>query len=114
MVKNHGLKRVVVELELVLFVLQYLLVVVAFLAMDLDFLMQHELSKGFVEHYIRFSDDKGLREMLPFYLYYRAFVRGKVESFRINDQATPFAERMNALLRAQRYFFLAERYAKEM
>ena len=87
---------------------------VAFLAMDLDFLMQTELAKGFVEHYINFSGDTELKELLPFYLCYRAYVRGKVESFRIKDEATPFTERMNALLRAQRYFFLAERYAREM
>jgi len=86
---------------------------VAFLAMDLEFLMQKELADSFVEHYIGFSGDKELRELLPFYLCYRAYVRGKVESFRINDHDTPFAERMNALLRAQRYFFLAEGYARE-
>ncbi len=87
---------------------------VAFLAMDLQFLMQDRLSKEFVEHYIRFSGDREIEEILPFYLCYRAYVRGKVESFRINDPHTPFSERMNALLRAQRYFFLAEEYAKRM
>lgn len=86
---------------------------VAFLAMDLEFFMRKDLARSFVEHYIGFSGDNELQELLPFYLCYRAYVRGKVESFRINDQETPFAERMNALLRAQRYFFLAEAYVRE-
>ncbi len=87
---------------------------VAFLAMDLDFLMQHGLATRFVDAYIGFSGDEELRELLGFYLCYRAYVRGKVESFRINDEDIPFSEKMSALLRAQRYFFLAEEYARRM
>jgi aminoglycoside phosphotransferase family enzyme len=87
---------------------------IAFLAMDLEFLMQKPLATEFIEHYIELSGDNEIEEVLPFYLCYRAYVRGKVESFRINDQSTPFDERMNSLLRAQRYFFLAERYAREL
>ncbi len=49
--------------------------------------------------------------MLPFYRCYRAFVRGKVLSFRLLEPEFSEAEREAALLRAKNYFDLARRYA---
>jgi aminoglycoside phosphotransferase family enzyme len=87
---------------------------VAFLTMDLEFLMRNDLAQYFLEHYLSETGDQTLKEVLPFYQCYRAFVRGKVESFRIKDSAIPMREKHQALLRAHRYFFLAIKYSREM
>ncbi len=87
---------------------------VAFLIMDLEFLMRPDLARDFLEHYLRENPDPTLKEVLPFYQCYRAFVRGKVESFLLNDPAIPKEKKQEALLRAHRYFFLARKYAEEM
>ena len=54
-----------------------------FLAMDLDFQSRSDLANHFIEHYIVYSGDKQLTPLLPFYKCYRAYVRGKVISFKI-------------------------------
>jgi hypothetical protein len=59
---------------------------VAFLAMDLDFTGNKNLSKLFVDNYVEFSRDD-LDGLLDFYKLYRAFVRGKIACFR-NDFVT--------------------------
>ena len=51
-------------------------------------------------------------EVLDFYKCYRAYVRGKVESFRLDDPHIPEGEKKEALKRAQTYFSLAHRYAQ--
>ncbi len=87
---------------------------VAFLTMDLEFLSVPHLAQEFLEHYLKERPDTTLREILPFYQCYRAFVRGKVESFLLKDPAIPKRKKLEALLRAHRYFFLARRYAEVM
>ncbi len=83
----------------------------AFLAMDLDFHRLRELSKYFIEEYVKKSGDLGLYEVLNFYKCYRAYVRGKIGCFTYADERVPEAERMKALDAAQRYFDLAFSYA---
>jgi aminoglycoside phosphotransferase family enzyme len=51
-------------------------------------------------------------EVLDFYKCYRAYVRGKVESFRLDDPNIPEREKKEAFQRAQKYFNLARRYAQ--
>jgi aminoglycoside phosphotransferase family enzyme len=51
-------------------------------------------------------------EVLDFYKCYRAYVRGKVESFRLDDPHISEGEKKEALKRAQTYFSLAHRYAQ--
>jgi aminoglycoside phosphotransferase family enzyme len=83
----------------------------AFLAMDLDYHGREDLTEHLVQTYIQKSDDQDLMKVLDFYKCYRAYVRGKVESFRLDDPNIPEGEKRGALQRAKRYFNLAQRYA---
>jgi aminoglycoside phosphotransferase family enzyme/predicted kinase len=84
---------------------------VAFMAMDLEFLGKKTLSDHFVSEYIRFSGDHGLLKVLDFYKCYRAYVRGKVVGFLLNDRHLGKAEKAKAAQEAKKYFQLAETYA---
>ncbi len=83
---------------------------VAFLAMDLDHYGRADLSRSFVNAYISRSRDKELRELLNFYKCYRAYVRGKVESFKLDDPHISEEEKIRVLAIARKYFELAESY----
>lgn len=83
---------------------------VAFLAMDLENHGKRELADRFVEEYIAASGDNGIRKVLPLYLTNRAFIRGKVESFRLDDPGIPEKEKEAATARASRFFRLARGY----
>lgn len=61
---------------------------VAFLAMDLDFHNEKELSQYFISSYAGFSHDCNLSSIVPFYKIYRAYVRGKVHAFQSNDETS--------------------------
>jgi len=56
------------------------------------------------------SRDNGLKELLNFYKCYRAYVRGKVESFKLDDPYIPEEEKAKVLTATQGYFQLAESY----
>jgi aminoglycoside phosphotransferase family enzyme len=86
---------------------------IAFLAMDLDFHGQSELSKVLIDAYVRHSEDEGIHDMLNFYKIYRAYVRGKVISFQLDDVHITEEGKKKALDSAQRYFELAHSYVKE-
>jgi hypothetical protein len=83
---------------------------VAFLAMDLDFYGCPHLSQSFVQVYVERSGDGELLELLDFYKCYRAYVRGKVESFKLDDPHISAEEKSKVLSAAQRYFALAHSY----
>ncbi|HUL37526.1 MAG TPA: hypothetical protein VLW47_07560 [Thermodesulfobacteriota bacterium] len=85
---------------------------IAFLAMDLDYHSRQDLSEHLIRTFIGESGDQELVEVLGFYKCYRAYVRGKVESFRLDDPHIPGGEKKEALKRAQKYFDLAYRYAQ--
>lgn len=85
---------------------------IAFLAMDLDYHSREDLSEHLIQAYIGESGDYELMELLDFYKCYRAYVRGKVESFRLDDPNIPEEEKKEALKRARRYFDLAHRYSQ--
>jgi aminoglycoside phosphotransferase family enzyme len=87
---------------------------VAFLAMDLDFQQRSDLADYFIERYIRYSKDPQLTQLLPFYKCYRAYVRGKVISFRLDDQNIKSEEKACAINEAQAYFKLAVECAKNL
>lgn len=87
---------------------------VAFLAMDLEFRRRPDLSTFFVKNYLRYSGDEEAAELLPFYKCYRAYVRGKVVGFRLNDPNIGVKEKRVALKEAQAYFKLAVQYAKAL
>jgi len=83
---------------------------VAFLAMDLDHYGRTDLSHRFIGAYIDTSQDKELSQLLNFYKCYRAYVRGKVESFKLDDPHISAEEKERVLSVARSYFELAESY----
>jgi hypothetical protein len=87
---------------------------VAFLAMDLDFKERIDLSKFFVDRYIKYSGDQELMRLLPFYKCYRAYVRGKVVSFKLKDPSINSKEKRAAMKEAKAYFKLASTYTKAL
>ena len=86
---------------------------VAFLAMDLDQHRRGDLSGAFANAYVEASGDSGAGQLMDFYKCYRAFVRGKVEGFKLGDPLIPNATKAAARKLARRYFLLAEGYAVE-
>jgi aminoglycoside phosphotransferase family enzyme len=85
---------------------------IGFLAMDLDYQGREDLSEHLIRTYIEKSGDQDLSLLLDFYKCYRAYVRGKVESFRLDDLHIPEKEKKESLQRARKYFDLARRYAQ--
>ncbi len=83
---------------------------VAFLAMDLENHGRRDLAEAFVADYRVASGDDGVASVLPFYLLNRAFIRGKVESFRLSALEIPRAEQEAAADRARRFFRLSRGY----
>ena len=79
--------------------------------MELDGAGRADLARSFVDAYVAASGDNALRELLPFYACYRAYVRGKVLSFQLDEPETPPAQREMAHERATGLFALAARYA---
>jgi len=78
--------------------------------MDLDHYGRADLSRSFVNAYVARSQDKEILELLNFYKCYRAYVRGKVESFKFDDPHISEEEKTRALAVASSYFELAESY----
>jgi hypothetical protein len=87
---------------------------VAFLAMDLDYQQRPDLATHFIQRYIEYSKDHQLKQLLPFYKCYRAYVRGKVISFKLDDPNITKQEKETAIQQAQAYFKLATEYAKNL
>ena len=83
---------------------------IAFLSMDLDRYRRPDLSKDLVNNYVKLSHDEELLKLLKFYQCYRAYVRGKVESFKLDDPLISEDEKAMALETARDYFQLAESY----
>lgn len=83
---------------------------IAFLLMELDFHGRRSLADIFLEAYTGATGDQGAMRVLDFYKVYRAFVRGKVESFRLLDKQITTAAKQEARKKAIRYFRLARGY----
>src|SRR6266851_3769176 len=84
---------------------------IAFLAMELEAAGRYDLSRVFGDSYIAETGDEALREVLPFYICYRACVRGKVFSFQLDEPEVPEAQREAAQVEAASLFALAASYA---
>lgn len=84
---------------------------VAFLAMDLEFHGKRELAEHFVNSYVKQSGDRKLLQLLPFYKCYRAYVRAKVNSFKLADKNISAQEKKWAEKLTKKYFALAHAYA---
>jgi hypothetical protein len=78
--------------------------------MDLDHYGRANLSSSFINAYVEVSQDKELLTLLNFYKCYRAYVRGKVESFKLDDRYISEKEKTKVLAVAKSYFELAESY----
>jgi aminoglycoside phosphotransferase family enzyme/predicted kinase len=83
---------------------------IAFLLMDFDYHGKKSFSDVFIDEYMSLSGDRGMSGILDFYKIYRAFVRGKVECFRLNDPDMNADEKRSACERASRHFCLARGY----
>lgn len=83
---------------------------IAFLAMDLEYQGYSDLSNYLVEKYVQKSGDLGIFTVLNFYKCYRAYVRGKVTSFILNDPGVSEDKKTEARNTAQKYFALAHSY----
>jgi aminoglycoside phosphotransferase family enzyme/predicted kinase len=86
----------------------------AFLLMDLDYHGRGDLCDVVMASYSMVSRDPELMELINFYKVYRAVVRGKVESFRLNDKGINAEAREIARRRAVRYFRLARGYIERL
>lgn len=84
---------------------------VAFLAMDLDYHGRPDLGRFFVRRMAELSGDAEMTRLMDFYQCYRAYVRGKVESFHTVSEIADGKERAAAADHARRYFKLALQYA---
>jgi aminoglycoside phosphotransferase family enzyme len=87
---------------------------VGFLAMDLDFKERQDLSGFLVKRYVKYSGDQELTKLLPFYKCYRAYVRGKVVSLKLEDPNIGNQEKQAAKREAHAYFKLAAMYAETL
>jgi aminoglycoside phosphotransferase family enzyme len=87
---------------------------VAFLAMDLDFQKRTDLADYLIERYTTYSKDETLPRVLPFYKCYRAYVRGKVISFKLDDSNVSGQEKTETAKDAKAYFKLSTQYAEKM
>jgi len=88
---------------------------IAFLLMDLEFLGRNDLSDILLNKYLEYSGEKeDFLEVLPFYKCYRAYVRGKVTSFKMNDPNISGEEKEESARIAERYFKMSREYAEQM
>jgi aminoglycoside phosphotransferase family enzyme/predicted kinase len=87
---------------------------IAFMVMDLEYFGRKDLAGFFVERYIEYSGDSGLLRLLDFYKCYRAYVRGKVTSFNLNDPGMGAADKAAARATARKYFKLSEKYCRKL
>ena len=84
---------------------------ISFLAMDLDYLGCPYLSSYLIEQYVKKSGDSGIHDILNFYKSYRAYVRGKVIGFKLDDPHIDNKEKQDIIHTAKIYFDLAYYYA---
>ncbi|MFH1116193.1 MAG: AAA family ATPase [Pseudomonadota bacterium] len=79
----------------------------AFLLMDLDFRGFPAYGNRTARRYAQASGDKQAGNLIGFYKSYRAFVRGKVNSFALEDEALSGSAKSAAREKARDYFRLA-------
>jgi len=87
---------------------------IAFFVMDLDYFDQHHLANFFIDRYLQYTKDYESLALLDFYKCYRAYVRGKVTSFALNDKGISADDKMLAQKTASSYFRLAVNYAQNL
>jgi aminoglycoside phosphotransferase family enzyme len=83
---------------------------IAFLLMDLEFRGGEGLAKILWENYKALAQDGDVDLLLTFYKVYRAFVRGKVNGFQVDDESIDEKKKEEAVHMAKKYFRLAYSY----
>jgi aminoglycoside phosphotransferase family enzyme/predicted kinase len=83
---------------------------IAFLLMDLDFSGYPAFSNRVLSQYLLGCSDDKAHNLLRFYKVYRAYVRGKVQSFTLNEPEIDTKGKMRAASIASNYFKLARAY----
>ena len=84
----------------------------AFLLMDLDFRCYPAFADRIAGRYAERSGDSEILSLFGFYKSYRAFVRGKVEGFILDEPEISELERESARELAKKYFALSLAYLK--
>jgi|Deesub1362B_J571_1020462.scaffolds.fasta_scaffold02473_5 hypothetical protein len=83
---------------------------IAFLIMDLEFHEGWDPARRLWKAYEKRAGERDVDDLLTFYKVYRAYVRGKVSSFQLDDPHLPPEEKDRAAQTAKRYFRLARAY----
>ncbi|MBW2609038.1 MAG: gluconokinase [Deltaproteobacteria bacterium] len=83
---------------------------IAFLLMDLEYRGRKDLADMLWGFYTEIAGDSNMDSLLTFYKVYRAYVRGKVNSFQIDDDQIARDKKKEAVQTAREYFRLARRY----
>ncbi len=84
---------------------------IGFLAMDLDYQNHPYLSSHLIHHYLIHSNDTTLHNVLNFYKSYRAYVRGKVIGFQLNDPHIETDKKQTLINIGKKYFEFSHYYA---
>jgi len=83
---------------------------IAFLLMDLEYHGGKKYSASLWKHYRKSAREEAVEPLLDFYKVYRAVVRGKVNSFQVDDSTIRSEDKDKAVQRAKKYFSLACSY----
>jgi aminoglycoside phosphotransferase family enzyme len=83
---------------------------IAFLLMDLEYHGGEKYSKLLWNEYMNLACEIHVDSLLNFYKVYRAFVRGKVNGFQVDDDNIGSEEKEKAIQTARKYFILAHSY----
>ena len=86
---------------------------IAFLLMDLEYHGGERFSRILWDIYKDLTQEGDVDILLTFYKVYRAFVRGKVNGFQVDDESISEQKKEEAILRAKKYFQLAYSYVQE-
>jgi uncharacterized protein len=85
---------------------------IAFTIMDLDTRSRPDLANVFLNSYLEYTGDWTGLLLLPFYLSRQAYVRGKVNSFLLDDPEVSVASKEQAKKTASNYYRQAYQYTQ--
>jgi len=85
---------------------------IAFLLMDLEYYGGNRLSEKLWDVYKEMANEHDVNSLLTFYKIYRAIVRGKVNSFQLDDANIGRGGKEEAKETSSKYFKLAISYIK--
>ena len=86
---------------------------IAFLIMDLQHRQQHQLANRFLNSYLDATGDYAGLSVLSFYLCYRALVRAKVNTLRLEQKDLTIEEKEKTIDEFESYLELAATYTQQ-